>query len=200
MWEVDNKDGWAPKNWCFQTVVLEKTPESSLDWKEPTSSALPGGFFLFVGLEGAAPQGKQVYCSCSRWSVVRLGHTLRLILLDGIGVGGALGCVDELKIWNALQICTSSLCRGHANLLCVVPVWVYVLPKPALPGGFFTTEPPGEPLFIHFLTTLNVHVFPGCTSEICILGNLRNRCWPEISDLHANKQKPSYLYPGRTHT
>ena len=33
MWELDLKEGWAPKNWCFQTVVLEKTSESSLDCK-----------------------------------------------------------------------------------------------------------------------------------------------------------------------
>ena len=25
MWELDHKEGWAPKNWCFPTVVLEKT-------------------------------------------------------------------------------------------------------------------------------------------------------------------------------
>ena len=34
MWELDYKDSWAPKNWCFWTVVLEKTPESPLDCKE----------------------------------------------------------------------------------------------------------------------------------------------------------------------
>ena len=34
VWELDNKKGWTLKNWCFQTVVLEKTPESSLDSKE----------------------------------------------------------------------------------------------------------------------------------------------------------------------
>ena len=34
MWELDHKEGWVPKNWCFQTVVLEKTLESSLDSKE----------------------------------------------------------------------------------------------------------------------------------------------------------------------
>ena len=28
MWELDHKEGWAAKNWCFQTVVLEKTQES----------------------------------------------------------------------------------------------------------------------------------------------------------------------------
>ena len=34
MWELDHKEGWAPKNWCFQTVVLEKTLESPLDYRE----------------------------------------------------------------------------------------------------------------------------------------------------------------------
>ena len=33
MWELDYKDSWAPKNWCFWTVVLEKTLEGSLDCK-----------------------------------------------------------------------------------------------------------------------------------------------------------------------
>ena len=31
IWELDHKEGWAPKNWCFWTVVLEKTLESPLD-------------------------------------------------------------------------------------------------------------------------------------------------------------------------
>ena len=34
MWKLDYKEGWAPKNWCFWTVVLEKTLESPLDHKE----------------------------------------------------------------------------------------------------------------------------------------------------------------------
>ena len=34
MWELDYKESWAPKNWCFWTVVLEKTLESPLDCKE----------------------------------------------------------------------------------------------------------------------------------------------------------------------
>ena len=34
MWDLDHKQGWAPKNWCFWTVVSEKTPESPLDRKE----------------------------------------------------------------------------------------------------------------------------------------------------------------------
>ena len=34
IWELDHKEGWALKNWCFWTVVLEKTLESPLDCKE----------------------------------------------------------------------------------------------------------------------------------------------------------------------
>ena len=34
MWELDNKKSWEPKNWCFRTVVLEKTLESPLDSKK----------------------------------------------------------------------------------------------------------------------------------------------------------------------
>ena len=34
MWELDHKEGWIPKNWCFWTVVLEKPLESPLDCKE----------------------------------------------------------------------------------------------------------------------------------------------------------------------
>ena len=34
IWELDHKEGWALKNWCFRTVVLEKILESPWDWNE----------------------------------------------------------------------------------------------------------------------------------------------------------------------
>ena len=34
MWELDYKESWVPKNWCFSAVVWEKILESPLDWKE----------------------------------------------------------------------------------------------------------------------------------------------------------------------
>ena len=40
MWELDHKENWGPKNWCFWTVVLEKTLESPLDCKEINLSIL----------------------------------------------------------------------------------------------------------------------------------------------------------------
>jgi len=36
---------------------------------------------------------------------------------------------NDKKMWNASRFCVSSLRRGHANLLCIVPILVYVLPK-----------------------------------------------------------------------
>ena len=42
LWELDCKEGRAPKNWYLQTVVLEKTPESPLDSKEIKSVNLKG--------------------------------------------------------------------------------------------------------------------------------------------------------------
>ena len=34
MWELDHKRGWVPKNWCLQIIVLEKTLDSPLDYRE----------------------------------------------------------------------------------------------------------------------------------------------------------------------
>ena len=50
MWELDYKESWAPKNWCFWTVVLEKTLESPLDCKE-IQQVHPKGdqFWVFIG-------------------------------------------------------------------------------------------------------------------------------------------------------
>ena len=51
MWEMDYKESWPPKNWCFWTVVLEKTLESPLDCKE-IQLAHPKGnqSWIFVGI------------------------------------------------------------------------------------------------------------------------------------------------------
>ena len=48
MWELDHKEGWVLKNWCFWTVVLEKTLESPLDGK---------------GIKPVNPKGNQPWCS-----------------------------------------------------------------------------------------------------------------------------------------
>ena len=54
MWELDYKESWAPKSWCFWTVVLEKTLESPLDCKE-IQPVHPGGgqSWAFIGTSDA---------------------------------------------------------------------------------------------------------------------------------------------------
>ena len=50
MWELDSKESWTPKNWCFWTVVLEKTLESPLDCKEIQPVHPKGGeSWVFIG-------------------------------------------------------------------------------------------------------------------------------------------------------
>ena len=59
IWELNQKEGWVPKNWCFWTVVLEKTLESPLDCKEIKSVNSKGNQpWIFIGrtdAEGEAP-------------------------------------------------------------------------------------------------------------------------------------------------
>ena len=50
MWELDHKEGWTLKNWCFLTVVLEKTLESLLDCKETKLVNSKGNqSWIFIG-------------------------------------------------------------------------------------------------------------------------------------------------------
>ena len=66
MWELNYKECWALKNWCFWTVVLEKTLESSLDCKE-TQPVNPKGnqswiFFGSPSNESVLPKNIQDRC------------------------------------------------------------------------------------------------------------------------------------------
>ena len=54
MWELDYKESLAPKNWCFWTVVLEKTLESPLDCKEIQPVNPKGNqSWIFIGMTDA---------------------------------------------------------------------------------------------------------------------------------------------------
>ena len=81
MWELDYKEGWALKNWCFQTVVLERTLKSPLDSKE---------------IKPVNPKGKQPWIFIGRtdteapifghlWEELTLEKTLMLGKIEGRG-------------------------------------------------------------------------------------------------------------------
>ena len=61
MWELDHKEGWVPQNWCFWTVVLEKTLESPLDWKEIKPVNPQGNqSWIFIGRTDAEAEAPTV--------------------------------------------------------------------------------------------------------------------------------------------
>ena len=57
MWELDSKESWVLKSWCFWTVVLEKTLESPLDCKETQQVNSKGNQpWIFIGRTDAAAE------------------------------------------------------------------------------------------------------------------------------------------------
>ena len=59
MWELDHKEGWTPKKWYFQIVVLEKTLESSLDCKEIKAVNPKGNqSWIFIGRTDAEAEAE----------------------------------------------------------------------------------------------------------------------------------------------
>ena len=64
MWELDYKESWVPKNWCFWTVVLERTLESPLDWKE-IQAVNPKGSqsWIFIGKTDAEAETPILWAS-----------------------------------------------------------------------------------------------------------------------------------------
>ena len=80
MWELDYKESWAPNNWCFWTVVLEKTLESSLDYKE-IQPVHPKGDQSWV--EGLMLKLKLQYFGHMMWRADSFEKTLMLGKIEG---------------------------------------------------------------------------------------------------------------------
>ena len=84
MWELDCEEGWAPKNWCFWTVVLEKTLESPLDCKEIQSvhskGDQPWDFFGRNDAKADTPVLWPPHAELTHWK--------RLWCWEGLGAGG----------------------------------------------------------------------------------------------------------------
>ena len=82
MWELDCVESWAPKNWCFWTVVLEKTLESPLNCKE-IQPVHPKGNHPEYSLEGLMLKLKLQYFGHLMWRTDSLGETLVLGKIEG---------------------------------------------------------------------------------------------------------------------
>ena len=81
MWELEYKESWVPKNWCFRAVVLEKTLESPLDCKEIQvilKEISPG-----CSLEGLMLKLKLQYFGHLMWRFDSFEKTLMLGKIEG---------------------------------------------------------------------------------------------------------------------
>ena len=79
MWELNHKESWAPKNWCFWTAVLEKTLESPLDCKEPILKEITPG----CSLEGLMLKLKLQYFGHLMWRTDSFEKTPTLGKIEG---------------------------------------------------------------------------------------------------------------------
>ena len=143
MWELDYKEGWVPKNWCFWTAVLEKTLESPLDRKE-IQAVHPKGdqSWVFIGRTDAEAETPILWPPDAKswligkdpdagkdWGQKEKGMTEGEMVgwhhwLDGHGFGWTLGVGDGQ---GGLACCSS---WGHKELdmterLNWLTDWVY---------------------------------------------------------------------------
>ena len=82
MWELDYKESWVPKNWCFWTMVLENSLESPLDCKE-IQPVNPKGNQSWIFLEGLMLKLKFQYFGHLMWRTDSLEKTLMPGKIEG---------------------------------------------------------------------------------------------------------------------
>ena len=123
--ELDHKEGWVPRNWCFWIVMLEKTLESPLDCKEINQSVLnhPWVFIGRIDAEAEAsnlwpPDGKYwqqgekgvTEDEMIGWHHWLNGHEFEQTLGDS-EEQGSLVCCQKCRKWLSGWTTTVSLCR-----------------------------------------------------------------------------------------
>ena len=82
MWELDYKESWVPKNWCFWTVVLEKTLESPCTARRSNQSILKA-ISPEYSLEELMLKLKPQYFGHLKWRTDSLEKTLMLVKIEG---------------------------------------------------------------------------------------------------------------------
>ena len=153
MWKLDYEESWVPKNWCFWTVVLEKTLESPLACKEIQPVHSKGGqSWVFIGRHDAKAETPILWPphvkswlikkdsdagrdwgqeekgttedEMAEWHHRLNGHEFEWTLGVGDGQGG-LACCNS---WGRTELdTTEQLIWSHLSLLVVFSLLLYIL-------------------------------------------------------------------------
>ena len=105
MWELDYKESWAPENWCFWIVVMEKTLESPLDSKE-IQPVHPKGNQFWISMEGLMLKLKLQYFSHLMQELTHLKRPW---------------CWERFKVWG------EGVDRGWDGWMASPTQWTWVL-------------------------------------------------------------------------
>ena len=103
MWELEHKESWAPKNWCFWTVVLEKTFESPLDCKIKPVNPKGNQSWIFTGKTDAEAEAPILWSPDAKNRLI--GKTLMLRKIEGRRRGQQrMRCLDGINWLDGMSL------------------------------------------------------------------------------------------------
>ena len=117
MWELDHNEGWALKNWCFWSVVLEKTLESPLDSKEIKSVNPKGNQpWIFIGRTDAEAEASTLWPSVLQFmgvskSQTQLRNWTKTRIFRGRDIPLIWEVQESLGNWGGIWVVPQNFCR-----------------------------------------------------------------------------------------
>ena len=101
MWELDYKESWAPKDWCFWTVVMEKTLESPLDCKESKPVNPKGNqSWIFIGMTDVEAEAPILWLPVAKnWLIVKDPDAGKVWRQEERSTTGRNGCMSSPTQW-----------------------------------------------------------------------------------------------------